>query len=499
MSLARTAVRGAVWTMATSVGSRMVSLAATLMLTHLVSPSEYGEASAATVVVLSAGSFSSFFLANYLLAHREAGRKEAFHATFYNFLGALVAISVVLGFSNRIGIVFEVPHLARFAPLAAAAVLIDRVGTIPERVLLRQLRFRRVGIGRMCGEVTYGVTTMLTAALGWGGLAIIAGMIGRAIVRSGFFVLAINWREWAEPHAIERSTTMELFRFSTPIWIASMAVFAATNWDNLLISRYFGPALMAAYSLAYSLSDIAPTHIAEQLCEVLLPSFAKLSRTRRREALVVSTELVAFVTFPVAVGVGVIGGTMVRTFFDPRWLSAGPILAVLTVRSLARGVYYPMTQYFQSVNRTRTQMALSCTLVALLLIILVLLGPAHVLLSCAGVGVSYIVITGLGLFIVAGDGVPVGRLLRALTRIGIAVGLMSVAVIASRVGLDRILRPGLLLLVEIAVGALTYAGATMLFARPAAHEFVSFVNKGLGRLPVTQHEQTPPKRIANPV
>ncbi|HEX3772971.1 MAG TPA: oligosaccharyltransferase, partial [Polyangiaceae bacterium] len=59
MALVRDTVRGALWTIASGMGSRAVGLIGTLVVTRFIAPAEYGEVTVAAVLVMSANQFST--------------------------------------------------------------------------------------------------------------------------------------------------------------------------------------------------------------------------------------------------------------------------------------------------------------------------------------------------------------------------------------------------------------------------------------------------------
>src|SRR6202035_2399049 len=64
VSIERRAARGGAWDMAAGVGTRVVGLVGTLVLTRFIAPADYGEVSAAAVCVLSANQLLVFAFGN---------------------------------------------------------------------------------------------------------------------------------------------------------------------------------------------------------------------------------------------------------------------------------------------------------------------------------------------------------------------------------------------------------------------------------------------------
>ena len=60
MSVARQAAHGIAWNMLFGVGSRVLQLIGTLILTHFIATDDYGAVLNASITVITAGTFTSF-------------------------------------------------------------------------------------------------------------------------------------------------------------------------------------------------------------------------------------------------------------------------------------------------------------------------------------------------------------------------------------------------------------------------------------------------------
>jgi len=55
VSLVRDTVRGAIWTISSGIGARVIGLVGTLAVTRFIAPADYGEVTVAVVVVCRLG------------------------------------------------------------------------------------------------------------------------------------------------------------------------------------------------------------------------------------------------------------------------------------------------------------------------------------------------------------------------------------------------------------------------------------------------------------
>src|SRR5690242_15650970 len=92
----RAAIRGSAWSVSSGLGTRVLGLVGTMVLTRFVAPYDFGEVSAATIVALTANQFSNLGVGTYVIAHPQAGRATMFHATFVHLTLGLLAFAITL-------------------------------------------------------------------------------------------------------------------------------------------------------------------------------------------------------------------------------------------------------------------------------------------------------------------------------------------------------------------------------------------------------------------
>ena len=475
MALGRDAARGALLSISSGMGARAIGLVSTLLLARFLSPGEYGEVTVAAVLVMTATQLSTLGLGQFLIAEPSADRSVAFHVTAYHLLSGVLALGAVLVGGRLLGATLDAPHLARFLPGLAAAALCDRIAYVPERLLVRDLRFGVLSGARTGAELAYSVSTVLFAALGWGAAAVVAGNVARSLLRSTVFIAAVSRRDWFEPTRLSAEQTRKLFAFGVPMALGASCSFAARRWDNLLVSHFFGPGPTGAYNLAYNLADVPAIQVGEQIGDVLLPSFARLEPQRRAAALVRSMALLGLVVFPLAVGLGAVAPTLVAVLFDQRWRSIGPMLVLLSALSVTRPVGWTVASYLQALQRPGLILWLEVLKLGCLMGGIATFGRLSPLWTCGAVGFAFALHAVASLAVVSRvEAVSlrdcVGSLLPPL---GACVPMVA-AVLAVRAGLDSFgaPKPWLSLALQVMAGALGYVFGALVVARRTSEELV---------------------------
>jgi lipopolysaccharide exporter len=480
-SLTRRAIRGVAWTLPTSLAARIVGLVGTLLLARYLAPAEYGEASAAWILMVTASSVTTFGVGIYLVSNRDVSRAEAFHATCWFLIVGVAAIAAAIALAGPLGAWSDTPDLGHYMPVFAVSTALDRLVFVPERMLVRQLRFRWLSLARAFGELTYTGTSLGLAASGVGAMAIAWGNLARSAVRFFTIVPAVDVREWLEPHRLRMRTMLKIVGYGINVSVASIATFAMRRWDNLLVSRYFGPATMGAYNYAYNLADTPSVAVGEQMSDVIAASFPHMEPEQRAEAVVRSCTMISLIMFPLAFGLGAVAPTVVDALFDRKWANVGIMLVYLAILSAPRPLAQIVLSYFYACQRPRVVMWLECISLAAIVVSISTVGRIGILWTCGAVGTVFVGRT-LATMWTANrlDGIRMSSFLVPLIRPLIACGGMVAAVLAVRPALHG-LSPAARLIAEVAVGATVYVALALVVARSASRELIRLVVSALSR------------------
>ena len=145
--------------------------------------------------------------------------------------------------------------------------------------------------------------------------------------------------------AVRWAVVKKITSYGLTVALTGVAGYAASRWDNLLVSRFFGPAVMATYNLAYNLADIPAIHIGEQIADVMGAAFTHMTASERRSTLIRAVGIIGLVTFPMALGLAAVASTLSDLFLDKKWAGAGSMLMLLSALSLSRPIYGALASF----------------------------------------------------------------------------------------------------------------------------------------------------------
>jgi PST family polysaccharide transporter len=484
VSVGKRATRGAIWNVGASTATRAIGLIGTLFMTRLLRPDVIGEVSQASVIAQTANWLSHWGFNQYMIVHGPKGDEESYHVAIVNLAFGIFGLCVVAGTGSLFSPLFNAPHLASYLPGMALAILIRRIGAVPDKVLAREMRFRELAIANGMGDLAYTISAItLAATTELGGQAIVLGNIIQSTIAT-LLILRSTGFGWLRRTPWRWARVREILHFGIPLGFAQLFDFATRFWDNLAFGAYFGPKVVGFYNMAYNLADIPAVQVGEQITGVLLPAMAGLDEKDRKIALIRSTALMSLAVFPLAVGLGAVAPTLIRCLLNDAWQGVAPLLTVLSVLSVARPMAWGVGAYLASYSRTKAIMLLDLLKLLLLFGCIVAFSRLGPLWTAASVGIAFGVqsLAKMGL-VVYTDGVPLGALASAVLRPLAACAVMAAAVLGVRHGLDLLGldSPRLVLPVEIVVGAVTYVAAALVIAAQTSRDFLGLLRRALKR------------------
>ena len=488
VSLARKAAGSLLWATLASGVSRIVTIGSTFALTRYLTPEVQGEVNLAFVLVATLGATSALGVSQYVAASRDHGPEVCFHgAVLVLVTGLLVMVAAVAG-GPAASRLLGAPGMVEHVPGLAIAHLVERCGWVPRSVLVRQMRFRVLGLRVALSEIAFAVSSVAFAALGRGGESIVLGNLVRSVIGLAFLFVVVDRREWLSPHRISREVLRRMLRFGLPLSASWLFRVGATTWDNSFMGYRFGEGAVGIYNQAYRLAELPATSVGDQCNDVLVPAFAKAEgREAKRRGFLRAASLATFVVAPMALGLGAVSGTLVEVFYPPEYAGVAPFLLVLAPLGLTRMLTALAGAFLQVAGRTRVFAAVDLALAVLVLGLMSVLARWGEVAACAGVLLAFLVNLVLILRCLRPDGVTIGDVGAAVARPLLAAVVMAGAVFSARGGLAGAGVPGAArLLVEVAGGAAVYTGMCFAIAPRVVSDFV-----GLARGVVARRRAAP--------
>jgi O-antigen/teichoic acid export membrane protein len=312
-------------------------------------------------------------------------------------------------------------------------------------------------------------------------VALVIGILAQSAARS-LQLVSVGWRRWRPGLHFARADLTGYLSFGLYQIGERTIYYLSANIDYLLIGRYLGASPLGVYTIAYQLVVMPVSRLNPILTKVAFPVFSRRQDdpAALRRGFGELTELVALVTFPLLIGLGVVAPVAVPAIFGPDWQPSVVLVQIMAVMGLLMCLSNPLGAALLAKGRADVGFWLNVASTAVAI-------PAlwfAVRWGTSGVAWTHTLIAVLFFFVelwiidrILGMTWPiyVARLWRttvAVVVMGVSVGLLYL--IVSRVDL----RPAVQLVPLVALGASVYVAAWWVIGRSYIRE--------LGRLLVTR-------------
>lgn len=310
-----------------------------LVLTRLLTPSDFGLIGMINVIVGLCSLFGDAGVSSFII-HKQEELRDTLSGIFWINLGLALALCCLLWIGS--------PWVARFygereirilLPLAAPVLVLNSLGQPFQGLLERDLRFALLARLEI-GSTAFGIlVAIVLAALGFGAVSFIGGSYANLGARTAGLVWAGRnvWRPSSPTAAV---TDRLALAFGFRLLGQRVANYGAANVDFFLIGAFLGAQPLGHYTLAYNIANLPSTRVNAVVSRVLFPTFARIQGdlARLRRGYLQMQELTALVNFPLLLGIVVVAPLAIPMLFGTSWEPTVLLLQILSVVGIGRAV-----------------------------------------------------------------------------------------------------------------------------------------------------------------
>lgn len=480
-SLARSSVRGFLWTTLAWGSNRLVILGLTLVLARLLAPEDFGLVTAALTIITMLDAALDLGVGAAVVANQESGITRRTQTAFTLNLGISIGVSAAgIALSPQIAALFNSPAHAELFGLVFLYPLFRGAGQVNDAVLKRDLRFRRrTVIDLLRAAVRVGVSIPLALTVG-GAISIAAG-----IVASEFVAMIVLWAIVPIKPAFrfEQATVSGLLRFGGQVTVIRILGSFRGSFDYLVVGSLISTTALGFYGMAYKLPELIIENVLWIFTAVALPTYARARAVGHEVllgAMLKATRLLALYGLAAGTVLAVIARDAVPVLFSEQWSDAVVPMMLISISLGIMSIAWASGDVFSAMGRPGT-------LIKLDLPATVLMAAAFLFSTQYGlVGVASVHLV-FNLLYCAARMILVRRVTQVSTRALVAAVLPAVLVAGATAAVGfagRAVLPGGepgSLLILCAVCAVTVAGASLLFARPAVAEMIGMIGSRRSR------------------
>jgi teichuronic acid exporter len=474
--LDRSLVSGIAWTGTVKWIAQALSWASVLVLARLLSPDDYGLLGMANVYIGLVAMVNEFGIGTAVVAQRslEGNQVRQINALAVLIGGVCTALSCAA--AVPVAAFYRVPELRWVIAVMSPSFVISAFRTVPQAVMSREMSFKLVAKIEGLQVTVQALSTVAFAMLGMAYWSLVLGILVGATTGS-ILVYAIKPVRFELPRW---KSIRELFAFSQQVVVGRIAWYVQTNADFLVAGRFLGKTALGYYTFACALASLPVDKITAFVNQVTFPLFSAVQSDQAalRRYLLKLTEFLSLIAFPLAWGLMAVSHEFVLVVLGEKWIQVVLPLQLLAFYTILRTVSPLLSQILLVVGESRFVKNLSLVSTAFLTTGFYI--GAH--WGTAGIAAAWVIIHPVLTFAAYRRtfrriGMSAREYLRSMSPAFCAAFLMTAVLVIFRTLLPLNLRPGLVLAIQVAVGAIVYAGPLLIFNRQRLRAFMGFLTE----------------------
>jgi PST family polysaccharide transporter len=157
--------------------------------------------------------------------------------------------------------------------------------------------------------------------------------------------------------AFDPETARRILKFGLNLSGFHIFNYFSRNADNLLVGKFLGSIALGYYQMGYMLMTYPLQNFTLMVSQVVYPAMAKFhdDHARVRDAYLRINALVALVTIPVMLGMGITAPSFVRVVLGIHWAPVAALLAVFAPLGAMQSIYATVGLLYNTQGRTDVQ------------------------------------------------------------------------------------------------------------------------------------------------
>jgi O-antigen/teichoic acid export membrane protein len=436
-----------------------------ILLAHLLLPSDFGLAGLAIVFSGIALGLSDVGLGAAIIQRKNLTEEDCSTVFWVTAVAGIVLTLLGVALSPLIAAFFSNPEVMPLFAVLSLSFLFGSLGQTQRALLTREMSFRSLELRNIAATLVGAIAALSFALAGFGAWAIIAQVVFTTAVSTLMLWTVSPWR----PRMVfSRDRLRTLGGFGVKTLLMRNLVWVNLNTDNLLVGRFLGSVALGTYSVAYNVMVLPSSNITAPLRDVLYAAFARLQHDSRRlgDVWLRVNNIAGSVLVPAFLGLAAVAPDFVPVVLGPHWHGAIPVLQLLSLGGAVGSLQAFNGQVYQALGKPGLFLRFTCFATVVMFSAFVV----GLRWGVVGVAGSYAVARAIMLVV---NSVQMSRLmdfnLWRMTRsylevIGRAAAMGAVVFAARAALLDLGVPVGVRLVVLIVGGTLVYLALTFVLA-----------------------------------
>lgn len=322
-----------------------------VILARLLLPEDFGLLGMALVFTGLVAIFNDMGIGSALVHKQDLNQKNLSSIFWFNLLIGALAMLIIILAAPLIASFYGLNSLTSIISVMSISFLFTSLSMVQNSLLLKELRFKKLTILELISTISASLIGISLAFLGYGVWSLVWQNVSMT-----FIYAALVWitEHWTPQLNFNWKDIKTIIGFSANLSGFSFLNYFSRNADYLLIGKFLGATALGYYTLAYTMMLFPLSNISSVLSKVMFPALSQIQHDNSKFKLfyLKSTKYIAFVSFPMMLGLFAIADEFVLVVFGTKWVPVICLIKVLSIVGLMQSIGTTIGSIYLAKGRT---------------------------------------------------------------------------------------------------------------------------------------------------
>ena len=321
---------GVIWTVLERFSASGISFIVSIVLARVLMPDDYGLVAMVMIFIVLADVFINSGFNTALIQKRDADELDFSTMFWCSMAISLVIYATLFLCAPAVAAFYGQPALVLLLQVFALRIPLAVPNSIQHAYVSRNMIFKKFFFSTLISTVVSGVVGIAMALAGFGPYALIGQYFTKTIFDTVVLAFIVNWR----PHLrFSWERARGLMGYGSAVLLADLSGQFFDQLRGLIIGKFYTSADLAFYNRGQQFPQFVSSNISAAVMTVLFPAIANEAgdmgrvRAMTRRAL----KTMAFVFFPLMIGLACVAGPLVDVLLTSKWEGSVFFLQVLSI------------------------------------------------------------------------------------------------------------------------------------------------------------------------
>ena len=470
---------GIAWSFLEKILTMVIQMVVSIIVARELMPEDFGVMAIMTFFTSVALAIVDSGFSQALIRKESPSDSDYRTVLYFNLAMSVVLYGVLVAVAYPVAMLYDAPVIWTIAPVLFLVLPINALCVVQTVMFTREFRFALLSKVVFVASLVSGVVAVVMAVMGWG----IWALVAQRLLMMGIKALAFwSIRRWRSDAPLSLASLRAMAPFSLRLLATDLIASVYNNVAQLFIGKIHNTSMLGYYSQAQKLKDLPVISTVQAVQGVTFPALSQIKddNTKFSAGYLRISEMLAFVVFPLMLGMVAVAEDMFLLLLGDKWMSTVPYFEILALS----GLFYPLGVVSYNVLKSRSDGAVIVRLEIVKRIIQTLILTVTIPMGVTAVAwgvtamaaVEWLLNTATAMRYLSCD---FGALLRRMMP-SMALAIAMYVVVILIVPHFAMLHTALRLTLSVVVAAAFYLCGALLFRFHALHEALS-LSRGLLR------------------